>query len=245
MGIERCCRDRSRSTSECIPYNNWKGCRGVYFSVWPPGPGGVGNNIERGGKKGVKMHIFPQLVKSMHIFSPIDLKKDRQFFTCGAHQKIWISNLICTPERMCERVYLCMFAPFWLTWAKGCVSVSERSWNEGNEEKNKQNWFICLTFSGWQRTYCRTLWETGTAETPSSTRHSRITTGASKKIAQNVKWGQVARIRGAKLSEIQVSHIIIIQFNLICFPIFLSHNLNKPCTRGQASNGIPEHYADI
>jgi hypothetical protein len=30
--------------------------------------------IERGGKKGDKCNFFPHLVKSMHIFPPIDLK---------------------------------------------------------------------------------------------------------------------------------------------------------------------------
>ena len=42
-------------------------------------------------KKGGKMHIFPRLVKSMYIVSPIDLKfaklqkKGLKFFTYGAH----------------------------------------------------------------------------------------------------------------------------------------------------------------
>jgi len=45
------------------------------------------------------MHIFPLLVKSMHIFPPNDLKctklrkKGGQFFACGAHPLL-IKNLL-------------------------------------------------------------------------------------------------------------------------------------------------------
>ena len=108
-----------------------QGC--IFFCLTPP-PGGGGakiwpNNmlgkkmIEREWKKGGKCIYFPQLVKSMHIFSPIDLKftklqkKGLKIFACGAHPpivinflwgknmiqergeaKILISNLIYTPE---------------------------------------------------------------------------------------------------------------------------------------------------
>ena len=54
--------------------------------------------IEMGLKKGVKCIFFPQLIKSMHIFSPIDLftklqKKGLQIFACGAHDLIVINIL--------------------------------------------------------------------------------------------------------------------------------------------------------
>ena len=55
---------------------------GVYiFFCLTPAPGqkydqitGWGKKLLEGDKKGGEMHIYPQLVKSMHIFPPIDLK---------------------------------------------------------------------------------------------------------------------------------------------------------------------------
>ena len=52
--------------------------------------------IERGWKKGGKCIFIPQLVKSMHIFSLIDLnlqncKKRLKIFVCGAHRLIIIN----------------------------------------------------------------------------------------------------------------------------------------------------------
>ena len=54
-------------------------CRGVYFfylwgKIWPNNM--LGEKILKGDEKGGKMYIFPLLVKSMHIFSPIDLKQN-------------------------------------------------------------------------------------------------------------------------------------------------------------------------
>ena len=52
--------------------------------------------IERDEQRG-EMHIFPLLVKSIHIFSPIDSniqncnKKGLKFFACGAHPHIIIN----------------------------------------------------------------------------------------------------------------------------------------------------------
>ena len=58
----------------------WIDSMGVYFSVWPPPPPKKNDQIACWGKKIIKRGwkkkciFFPHLVKSMHIFSPIDLK---------------------------------------------------------------------------------------------------------------------------------------------------------------------------
>ena len=51
--------------------------RGVYFLFNPQKYGqitGWRKNFLKGDKKGGKMHFFPQFIKSIHIFSPYDLK---------------------------------------------------------------------------------------------------------------------------------------------------------------------------
>ena len=78
--------------------------RGVYFSVWGGGQkyGQMicwGKKIIERDEKGGKCIIFPQLVKSMYIFSPIDLKfskwqkKAEHFYTHLILNLIWGKNI--------------------------------------------------------------------------------------------------------------------------------------------------------